>query len=91
MSVGVDVFSGDDLYQAKGIQGWVWSLNQPADRHYWSLAVVPELANVAVCQLLRFWWSTDNTHEFHLTAFFDVQADGGNGSGIAFGIKAIRA
>ena len=91
MSVEVDYFYADQLYQAKGVQGWVWDLGLPAEGRYWSLAVVPELANVAMCQLLRFWWSTDNSHAFHLTAFFDVQGDGGSGSGILFGIKVIRA
>jgi hypothetical protein len=98
MSVEVDYFYSDQVYQDNEIQGWVWPINLPADGRYWGLAIVPELANLAVCQLLDYWWATDNSDQFHLTAFFDVKGDRQHldppyiiPGGILFGVKLIRA
>jgi hypothetical protein len=106
MGVQVDYFYNDDLMQANQVQGWVTTGLGPADGRYWSLSVVPETANVAVCQLLDNWWATDNSDQFNLTAFFDVKMDeqllvlsgnppsyspGGTSPGGTFGLKIIRA
>lgn len=102
MGVQVDYFYNDEIYQADEVQSWVTSGLGPTDGRYWSLAVVPELANVAVCQLLRYWWVTDNSEQFNLSVCFDVQADRQHldsnlnpdytiPGGILFGVKLIRA
>jgi|SRR5215813_11745632 len=102
MSAEVDYFYYDELFQANEVQNWSWQLNQPADGRFWSLAVVPEQANMAVCQLVRNWWATDNSEDNHLTAFFDVQGDRQHlddnlnpdytlPGDFVFGIKLIRA
>jgi hypothetical protein len=102
VSVEVDYFYSDELFQANEVQGWFWPVGFPADGRYWSLAVVPELANLAVCQLLDYWWATDNSDQFHLTAFFDVKGDRQHlddnlnpdytlPGDILFGVKLIRA
>jgi hypothetical protein len=104
MGVEVDYFYSDEVMQANEIQGWVLPILEPADGRYWSLSVVPETDNVAVCQLIDNWWATDNSG--NLTAFFDVKMDaqlfniGGNppalspagtSPGGTFGVKIIRA
>lgn len=102
MSVEVDYFYSDEVFQANEVQGWVWPVGLPADGRYWGFAVVPELANLAVCQLLDYWWATDNSEQFHMTAFFDVKGDRQHldsnlnpdyilPGDIVFGVKLIRA
>lgn len=69
MSVEVDYCYSDELFHADEVANWYWPIGYPTDGRYWGLAVVPEHANVAVCQLLDNWWATDNSDQFHLTAF----------------------
>ena len=92
MSVEVDYFYSDDALQDSEFQEWWFGPLGAADGRYWSCAVVPEYANVAVLEVTRFWWSSDNTHEFNITAHFVVRADyDGHPGGVNFGFKAIRA
>jgi hypothetical protein len=104
MGVQVDYFYSDNIMQAIDNMGWVCPVMEPADGRYWSLSVVPESDNVAVCQLIDNWWATDNSG--NLTAFFDVKIDNqlfniggtpptltpaGTSPGGTFGVKIIRA
>ena len=102
MSAEVDYFFSDELFQANEIQGWHWPVGFPADGRYWGLAVVPEQANLAVCQLIDHWFASDNSHEFHMTIFFNVKVQGQHLDsnlqpadftypGGMFGVKLIRA
>lgn len=75
MSVEVDYLYYDNVWQDSEYQEWWWGVLGAADGRYWSCAVVPEYANVAGLEVTRFWWSSDNTHEFNLTAHFVIRAD----------------
>jgi hypothetical protein len=89
MSVQVDYIYYDNVFQDHEVWEWSWGL-APQDGRYWSATIIPEYANVAVCQITSFWWSTDN-NEF-LTANFIVQVDyATHPGGVNLGFKAIRA
>ena len=101
MSVEVDYIYHDWIFQADEIGGWVWPVGYPADGRYRGLSVVPELANLAVCQLLDHWFATDNSQAFHMTIFFNVKVVSQHLDsnlqpdftfpGGQFGVKLIRA
>ena len=84
MSAEVDYLYSDNIFQGDENQNWNWELDATA--HYWGFAVIPEYANVASCEITRFWYSTDN--QLKLTAHFDVRV---TPPGALLGFKAIRA
>ena len=88
MSVEVDYFYYDNVWQDAGAPvTWWWPMNQPVDGRYWSFAIVPEYANVAACNVVNTWLSTDN--RMQLTANFTIVVNAPAGS--LLGFKAIRA
>lgn len=90
MSVEVDYFYADNIFQADEFAEWFWSMGQPVDGRFWSFAIVPEYANTAVCEVTRHWFSTDNDQ--NLTAHFDIRVDyDSHPGGVLLGFKAIRA
>jgi hypothetical protein len=87
MSVEVDYFHFDGIFQADEFVDWTWPL---PTGNYWSCAVIPDFANVGVLEITRFFWSTDNS--LNLTANFTIRARELNRpGGVIFGFKAIRA
>jgi hypothetical protein len=89
MSVEVDYFYYDNAWQDEEFGDWTWPLPR-ADGRYWSCAIIPEYANVSVCEITRFFWSTDNSQNF--TANFTIRVDyQSHAGGVNFGFKAIRA
>jgi len=97
MSVEVDFYGYDNVFQADEYQEWTWGPLGASGGCYWSCAVVPELANVSKLEVASFWWSSDNTGDFNLTAHFLIRYDSGALNpdaqlhGGLFGVKAIRA
>jgi hypothetical protein len=86
MSYEVDIDYQNNLFQAGEFQDWNWMIESSG--RYWSLAVWPMYANLAVCQLTNFWWTTDNS--LNATMHYSVRMlSSGNQPGGVFGIRAI--
>ena len=90
MSVEVDYIYYDNVFQGTEVVGWSWEFGAPTDGRFWSVAIVPELANVTTCEMIRFFWSTDNNQGLTANVTIRVDEDGRPG-GVVVGFKAIRA
>jgi len=89
MSVEVDYIYYDNVWQDGESWDWTWGLG-PTNGRYWSCTVIPEYANVSVCETTRFFWSTDNSQ--NLTANFTIRIEWlTHPGGANLGFKAIRA
>jgi hypothetical protein len=86
MSVEVDYFFADNIWQNAGpTVGWSWPLG-PQDGRFWMVTVIPEYANVGTLLASGLSWSTDNNEL--LTANIGVTITAA--AGALLGFKAIR-
>ena len=86
MSVEVDYFYADNIWQDAGTQGWTMGPLGPQDGRFWSATVIPEYANVGALSNTQF-WSTDNNLMISANITVTVTAAAGS----LLGFKAIRA